>query len=538
MDLSRWSANVSGVRIYTRDVVDSVRGPLRSELLAGLSLAIDLGLGQPMDHMLRSSVLAQRMARELHLDADSRERIFHSTVLAWIGCHADSFELAHLFSDDIEFRSATYTIDNRGLPLVSLMVGRTGGGRPALRMAAAKARFLAVGRAAVHDLIASHCHSAATLAAALGMNSSMADILMCTFERWDGKGLPEGRAQTDIPLEMRVTQLADVAEIFLRNGGVHAAADMVRGRRGTQFDPELADVFCDRASELTEGLAESDPWAEALASAPVGVPLAGRELDEVLTAMGDFADLKSPYTSGHSRGVAALAGAAAQAVGLPVSSQDAVRRAGWVHDLGRMGVSNAVWDKSGPLTAAEVERVHLHPFLSERILGRIPGCRRLATLAGAHHERLDGSGYPAGIGGESLDMEQRILAAADAFHASLEPRPHRGALASDEAVARLRREAAEGRLDSDCVEAVLSAGGLRTRRRTPRPAMLTDREIEVLRLVCRGLSSRGIAELLVISPKTARNHIEHIYEKIAVTNRVGATLYAQRNGLLELPAAR
>ncbi|MGO4690614.1 HD domain-containing phosphohydrolase [Glaciibacter sp. 2TAF33] len=516
-------------------MADSARGPLRSELLAGLSLAIDLGLGQPMDHMLRSSILAQRIAAELHLDTDTRERIFHSTVLAWIGCHADSFELAHLFGDDIDFRAATYTIDNRGLPLAGLMLGHSGAGQPALQQAGAKARFLVNGRSSVQNLIASHCHSAATLAGALGMDPQMADILICTFERWDGKGLPEARSAAEIPLEMRVTQLADVAEIFLRTGGLESAVEMVRRRRGTQFDPALADLFCDRAHDLTDGLMATDPWTDALASAPPGPPLAGVELDAVLAAMGDFADLKSPYTSGHSRGVAELADAAAGAAGLSTAARDAVRRAGWVHDLGRMGVSNSVWDKTGSLTDAELERAHMHPFLSERILGRIPGCRRLSAVAGAHHERLDGSGYPRGVGGEALDAEQRILAAADAFHSWLEPRPHREAVPETDAVARLQHEAAAGRLDGDAVDAVLVAAGVRNHRRTARPTGLTDRETEVLRLLCRGLGSRGIAELLVISPKTVRNHIEHIYEKIGVTNRVGATLFAQRNGLLELP---
>ena len=210
----------------------------------------------------------------------------------------------------------------------------------------------------------------------------------------------------------------------------------------------------------------------------------------------------------------------------------AVRRSGLVHDVGRLGVSNAVWDKQAPLTRAEVERVRLHPYLTERMLASTPVLASLADLAVQHHERLDGSGYPRGLKGDAITTGGRLLAAADMYRAKLEPRPHRPAVRPAEAAAMLRDEARAGRLDGEAVEGVLRAAGHRARRAQGWPAGLTSREVQVLRLVARGLSHRQIAEQLVISRKTASNHAEHIYTKIGASNRAMAALFAMRHGLM------
>jgi DNA-binding CsgD family transcriptional regulator len=206
--------------------------------------------------------------------------------------------------------------------------------------------------------------------------------------------------------------------------------------------------------------------------------------------------------------------------------------AGLVHDLGRLGVSNAIWDKRGPLTAAELERVRLHPYLSERMLASSDALASVGAIAVQHHERLDGSGYPRGLSGDGLTPAGRILAAADAYHAMTEPRPHRDALAADEAAAELRSGVRQALFDGRAVEAVLSAAGHPVKRRREWPGGLTSREIEVLRLLVRGLSNKEIAEKLVISRKTAGSHVEHIYSKIGVSNRAQASLFAIKHGLM------
>lgn len=484
-----------------------------------------------MEHMLRGTLLGLRLADLAGVEPAGRGRIFYANLLAWIGCHADSFELAALFGDDIGFRADYYTVDARGLPMLALLLRHTGSGLAPLRRAERRTRFAATATTAVRTLIRSHCTSAGQLANRVGLDESMPNILSHTFERWDGKGLPAGRTGVEIPLEMRIAQLADAAEVFLRTGGVDAAVATVKQRRGTQFDPQLADLFCAHARALTRDLLELDPWPAVLAAAPADVPLSGPELDSVLAAIGDFADLKSPYTIGHSRAVAALAAEAGGEYGLDAGEVEMLRRAGWVHDLGRLGVSNGIWDKKTPLSYVDRERVQMYPDLSERILGRVPGMRRAAAIAGAHRERVDGSGYPRGRDGAQLDPSQRILAAADAYQGYLEPRPHRPALTPEGAGQRLRAEAGAGRLEPRAADAVLLAAGQGVRRRPVHPSGLTGREAEVLRLLCRGMNNRQIADALYIAPKTARNHVEHIYLKIGAGNRVSATLFALDHGL-------
>ena len=217
---------------------------------------------------------------------------------------------------------------------------------------------------------------------------------------------------------------------------------------------------------------------------------------------------------------------------MPADEIQLVRRAGLVHDLGRLGISNGIWDKPGQLTAAESERVRLHPYLTERILALSADLAPLGALAVEHHERLDGSGYPRGLTGNAITLPSRILAVADAYRTRVEPRPHRPACPAGDVAVQLRREARAGRLDGGAVESVLSAAGHRARRHPQLPAGLTPREVEVLKLMALGLKHSEIAERLVISRRTARHHIEHIYTKIGVSNRALACLFAARHGLI------
>jgi DNA-binding CsgD family transcriptional regulator len=196
-------------------------------------------------------------------------------------------------------------------------------------------------------------------------------------------------------------------------------------------------------------------------------------------------------------------------------------------------VRNGIWDKPGPLSDGEWERVRLHPYYTERVLARPQGLARLGALAGLHHERLDGSGYHRGAPAGALPPAARILAAADAYHAMTEPRPHRPPWAPDAAAEELRRLVRAGRLDGAAANAVLQAAGHRVRRRRAWPAGLSAREVEVLRLVARGRSNRDIARLLVVSEPTVAHHVQHIYAKIGATSRAGATLYAMQHALLD-----
>jgi HD-GYP domain-containing protein (c-di-GMP phosphodiesterase class II) len=275
---------------------------------------------------------------------------------------------------------------------------------------------------------------------------------------------------------------------------------------------------------------------DAVAHAPEGgAPLRGEGLDRACRAVAYFADLKSTHTLEHSTGVAELAEAAAWRLGMDEEGAAALRRAALLHDLGRVGVSTGIWDLPGALSESQWERVRLHPYYTQRALARAEGLGPLALVAAAHHERLDGSGYPGAASAAGLSMPARVLAAADAFHAMGESRAHRGPLEPARAAEELERDARSGRLDADAVAAVLAAAGQRSAQRAARrewPAGLSEREVEVLRLIARGASNREAAERLGISPKTVGHHVQHVYAKIGVSTRAGAAVFAMEHDLL------
>jgi HD-GYP domain-containing protein (c-di-GMP phosphodiesterase class II) len=331
---------------------------------------------------------------------------------------------------------------------------------------------------------------------------------------------------------VRILSLAYVVSVH-QGGGPDAARRVVAERSGGQLDPGLVEVFRDHADELLSGVDGASNWDSVIDAEPgLARTVSGKELDTVLEATADLVDMKSPFTAGHSRGVGNLAAEAARVSALPTEDAVALRRAGYVHDLGRLGISNTIWDKPGPLTVAELERVRLHPYLTDRVLAGLPSLRRVRLLATRNRERLDGSGYPAGLSASELSAPDRLLAAADSYHAMTEPRAHRDALTPDAAAAGLRAEVKAGRLDGDAVNAVLKAAGHRAPSRREWPAGLTAREVEVLSLLARGLQNKEIARRLVVTPRTVATHVEHIYAKLGVSSRAGATFFATQHGLV------
>jgi HD-GYP domain-containing protein (c-di-GMP phosphodiesterase class II) len=500
-----------------------------AELLATISLGTDLGLGQPMEHVIRQTLIALRMAELLSLDESDRGVVYYSGLLAWVGCHTDAYEQAKWFGDDIALKRDGFLEADPG---PAWLVGRLGAGRPVVERARLALAFVgAVRRHSVVEL-ENHWLAADELARRLGLGEDVRQSLRESFERWDGKGAFGARGE-DIRLTSRLVYLADVVAVFHRNGGVDAAVAVARERSGTHFDPALVEVFCQQAPVLLSDLDSATNWDTVIGAEPALGKLVSDEMfGEALEAIGDFTDLKSPYTIGHSRGVADLAAEAAQIYGLPDSDAVMIRRAGLLHDFGRLGVSNAVWDKRVELSHSEMERVRLHPYLTDRMLAFSPVLAPLGAIAVQHHERLDGSGYPRGLSGDAVTPAGRILGAADAYHAMTELRPHRPGRSAEDAASELRAEVAAGRLDGDATDAVLRAAGHRVRRRREWPAGLTPREVEVLRLLARGFSNKEIAEDLSISRKTAGSHVEHIYAKTGATNRARAGLFAMKHGLM------
>jgi len=514
--------------------VERDSGVTLAELLAAFSMATDLGLGQPMEHLLRAWRIAAGLATHVGMPEADRESLFYVAMLAWVGCVADAPEVAATFGDDIAFRAESYDVDLAGLPAMGFFIGHAGaGGSPAHRLRIA-ASMVANGGIRIAQGMQAHCLTTSVLADRLGLGAEVAAALRQFFSRFDGRGVPEGVGGEDIARTVRLFHLADVVEVHHRTSGVDGAVRVAQARRGRQFDPALVDAFCEVADRLLSQAAEAaDPQRLFVSEPGLTRRLSDPELDAALEALADFTDLRCVYRAGHSRGVADLSGEAARSMGLPAADAVASRRAGLVHDIGLHGVSATILDKPGPLSATEWERVRVAAYYTERVLARPAALARLGTIAGYAHERMDGSGYHRGLSGPAIPMPGRILAAACAYRAMTEPRVYRAALTQAQAAAALRGEARQGRLDAEAADAVLVAAGAGTRRKVSGPAGLTPREVEVLVLIARGAATSEVARQLGISRKTAGTHIERIYAKTGVSSRSTATLFALRHGLLD-----
>lgn len=510
--------------------------PIRlAELVALLSLGTDLGLGQPMEHMIRACLIALRLADHLGVAASERHALYYAGLLAWVGCHTDAYEQAKWLGDDISVKhDGHYGYDfGRPGPAAAFMARHVGGAdRPLLERLRVGFTFFGEGRRDLERLAENHYRAADELAERLGLGDDVRAALAQTFERWDGGGFLRLKGDASL-LGSRLINLADVVEVFRRTGGTAAAVAIARERSGTQFDPALVELFCEKADALFGDLDATPSWAALIDAEPsLAAVVTGEQLDDALDAIGSFAELKSPWKLGHARAVAELVTDAAGPYGLPREEVPTLRRAALVHDLGELGVSNSVWDKRGALSPSEAERVRLHPYLGERMLAFCPALAPVGAIAAQHHERLDGSGYPRALSGSAITPEGRLLVAADVYCASTVARPHRAALSPEEASSALRAEVVAGRIDADAAAAVLRAAGHRVGRRREWPAGLTAREVEVLRLVARGASNREVAARLVVAPKTVGNHVEHIYRKIGASSRATASLFAMKHGLL------
>ena len=517
------------LRLCHRDGVFRMLG-----LLGGLSVTTDLGAGAPVEESLKRCLVAMRLARALGCADSEVSDVMYTSLLQHLGCTAYAHEAARTWGDDIASVRIAF-LTNFTEPKD---IWRTWVSGVAASTGQSRARVLATTVTASRKVEAvapvATCEVARDASRRLGLPESVQTSLFHTVAMWNGKGYPTTSGEA-IPLSSRIMHVASTAVLFALHAGDDAAVLEVRRRSGSQLDPGLCDVFVSRAPELLDGLDDVDAYEFLLDAEPDPVRfIDDGGLEAVARTFGDLVDLKSPWLLGHSASVAELAAAAVRNLGLG-DDVATVRIAGHLHDLGRVGVSSRIWDKAGPLSQTERDQARLHAYHSERILSRVPALVEVAKLAGQHHERCDGSGYHRGVTASQLTMPSRVLAAADAFRSLVEGGPHRSALPAEQAADRLRAQARAGGLDGDAVASVLQASGLRKWVRRGRPANLTERQVEVLRLVAGGMSNRDIAKRLVISPRTAEHHVQDIYLKIGASTRAAAALFAMEHGLVDKP---
>ncbi|TME39413.1 MAG: HD domain-containing protein [Chloroflexi bacterium] len=509
-------------------------GRLRlAERLAALSIVTDLGSWRLPETAMQACLLATRLAQRMDVSANDVSDVYYTTLLRSVGCTAYAHEEAVLL-DDAELAAAGSVDWADPREALGFWLHRVASDSTPLEHAriivASMPRWVLIR----HEQITSHCEVGAAMVRRLELAPVVQQALQQVFERWDGKGSPHRLAGERLVLPVRFAQVATVAAVFWRWGGPGAAIATVKQRGGAMLDPWVAAGFLQYSTALLAELETADVLQALLLAEPEPLKqIPDDGIDSVARAFGDMVDLKLPFTRGHSSGVSELAEAAARRLRFNEPDVVSIRRAGLLHDLGRMSVSNRIWEKRGPLTASEWEQVRLHAYQSERILVRSPLLAPLAPLTGMHHERQDGSGYHRQATGNALPLAARVLAAADAYQAMTQERPYRPALAPATAAGLLATEVSKGRLDGDCVRAVLEVAGHRTRpARSAWPAGLSDREVEVLQLIATGGSYRDVAQRLVISPKTARHHIEHVYNKIGVSTRAAAAMFAMEHDLV------
>jgi HD-GYP domain-containing protein (c-di-GMP phosphodiesterase class II) len=513
--------------------------PRLAELLAALSLVTDLTRGHPAEEAVRACVVATELGRRTGLSGADLADVYYATLLRFVGCTATSHEMAmHFGGDDNRVRArgdlTDPTVPKELLPfLFSLSEGQ-----PPARRLQAFGSALRHGKRVTREGARADCEVGARMAKRFDLNESVEASLYALFERWDGKGAPQGLKGEAIPMPARYAAVAFAAVMFFGIGGPDGATETLRRWSGRALDPSLVAAFVNQHDDLIEA-GTDDAWAAVLAAEPAPQSrVSERRMDDVARGFADVVDLKSPFFHGHSSGVADLAERAGRGAGLPEDDTVALRRAGWLHDLGRTAVATGTWEKPGPLSVAEWEHVRLHAYHTERILSRSKALQPLASLAGFHHERVNGSGYHRGATAQSIDEPKRVLAAADVYQALTEPRPHRPAFEPAAAAKELERTPG---LDADAVHAVLEAAGQRPasrpRRSLTSPAGLTEREVEVLRLLVTGRSEKQIATDLFVSPATVHTHVVHIYGKAGVSTRAGAAMFAMENDLIR-PGSR
>lgn len=503
-----------------------------AEPVVALSGIGDLARTRRTGAAARSAFIACRLARALDLPDDVVRDAFYTALLQHIGCVGYAHEAAAIFGGrDVEMNSAGSQTDFADpVDLFRTFVPELGAGLSVLsRMRILTAALTKAPRlgGVIHR---ASCEVGASTAERIGLSPGVAAALRQVEEWYDGRGGYLGTSGDAVPVASRVVLTAFMAAVFDELAGADAAIQVVAKRGGRQLDPDIAtaftrvgrDILAELASsEVDVAVLDEEPWPHAQIDA--------QGLDEVALAFGDVVDLKTVRSLGSARRGYHLAQGTATQLGLDFHIVADAGRAAALRDVGKAAISNAILDKSGELTRAELDELQLHAYHSERTLARAPALAQTAALAGLHHEHEDGSGYHRGLPGKAIPVGGKVLCAVEAFLAATQ----RG-MSNEVALSRVEGLARRGTLNGDVVQslAAVVSGGRRPWARS-RPAGLSERQVEVVRLLSEGLSNKQIAGRLVVSPRTAEHHVQDIYAKIGVSSRAAVALFAMEHQLLE-----
>jgi putative nucleotidyltransferase with HDIG domain len=432
-----------------------------SDVVSALSVALDLTEGQPMGHAIRSCILGMRIAAELQLSATQCSDLYYALLLKDSGCSTNAARLHSIMgSDEIKAKGEVKFEDWTKVSLSGLRYLL----RNVLPGAPLPQRMFRIAQVALHlrrnneELIGTRCERGAEIARKIGLSEATAEAIHSLDEHWDGGGYPESRRGDEIPLLARILNVSQTLDVFASRSP-RAAVKAVAARAGRWFDPEIVRVVrsLENDGALWEQLHAPNAREFVLAMEPgAALPASPQRIDSICHAFAQVIDAKSPYTFHHSMGVAEASTAIANELGIASADATLVRSAALLHDIGKLSVSNAILEKPGKLTSVEWEIMRQHPAYTRTILRRIRGFDNLAYIAGAHHERLDGTGYPEGLSAERMSLNARIIAVADVYQALSEDRPYRESLAPDVVFGIMDRDC-PARLDSDCLAALKRA---------------------------------------------------------------------------------
>ncbi|WP_230969843.1 HD-GYP domain-containing protein [Nitrogeniibacter aestuarii] len=429
-----------------------------SQLIGSLSYALDMTEGQPAGHCVRCCWIGTHIGRELMLPEQEMRELYYTLLLKDLGCSSNAARICELYlADDLSFKR-DFKLVNGSLPKVlNFVIGHTGLGANLADRFRAIFTIFREGDDIAQELIQTRCQRGADIARRLRFSEAVAEGIHCLDEHWDGTGRPGQRIRTEIPLYSQIALLSQVIDVFFMSEGDHAALEEATARAGAWFDPALVDAFRSvardgafwtmlRSPEIDRAVFELEPGQAEVA-------LDEDYLDEIAVAFGEVVDAKSPYTAGHSARVALYTDVIAEAMGLPEARRRWLKRGALLHDVGKLGVSNLILDKPGKLDSDEWHAVQMHAAYTEEILCRIPAFRELAVISGAHHERLDGKGYPHGLSGEQISLETRIITTADIFDAITAERPYRGAIPLPKALDMMAENVGTA-IDAECFAAL------------------------------------------------------------------------------------
>jgi HD-GYP domain-containing protein (c-di-GMP phosphodiesterase class II) len=444
--------------------IDPIGAPQRAqscdlaELVGAFSYALDITEGQPPGHCVRACWIGSHIGIALGLDAAERTELYYTLLLKDLGCSSNAARICELYdADDRAFKQGYKTVGTGLAATIMFIARKTATARPLHQRAAAIGNILSNGDRIAQELILSRCTRGADIARTLRFSERVADGIYRLDEHWDGSGRPDRLCGDAIPLFAQIALLSQVADVFHSHAGGAAAVDEVRRRYATWFSPNLVDVFCGIAKDEGFWLALTAPKLDA--RLPALLPKSERVdvdddyLDAIAAAFGQVIDAKSPYTAGHSTRVAALALAIGEAMDVPVGRRRWLYRAALLHDVGKLGVSNAILDKPGSLDEHEWESMRSHAAHTQEILGRIGVLADIAPVAAAHHERLDGKGYPLALMGQEIGRETRIITICDFYDALTSDRPYRGAMPVEQALGIIGDSVGTA-IDEDCFTAL------------------------------------------------------------------------------------